>query len=239
MVFYKNLNPIIMEPKVLYGVGLGPGDPKWVTLEAISILNQSNIVAFITGLKGQSRAEKIGKYFLKTHTKKLFLKMPNTQSNSNNQDWQDIANNIQGILKTNDYCSIACLGDPLMYGSFTQILSLLPPSLKVNIIPGLWSGSVAASKLTKPWVKYNDSLVIISSLLDKKEMSKRINNHDSIVFLKVSGCEKKIYSILKDNALHKNSWLIQELGTTKQTITPFTKESKADTYFALILASKI
>lgn len=239
MVFYKDIKAIKMQPKVLYGVGLGPGDPKWITLEAISILNQSKVVAFITGLKGKSRAEKIGQSFLSSSTKKVFLKMPDSQAdNPNTQDWHEVVNKVQNLLKENNYLSIACLGDPLMYGSFTQILSLLPENINVKIVPGLWSGSVASAEIAKPWVTYNDSLVILSALLEKNELSKRIKNHNCMVFIKVYGNEKKIYSIIKENNLHLNSWLVQELGVN-QSITPFTKTSKANSYFALVWAKTL
>ena len=53
-----------MEKGKLYGVGIGPGDKELITLKAVNILKNADVIALPDSLSGKNRAYEIVKEYI-------------------------------------------------------------------------------------------------------------------------------------------------------------------------------
>ncbi|MGB2064448.1 MAG: SAM-dependent methyltransferase, partial [Marinomonas gallaica] len=49
---------------ILYGVGVGPGDPELLTLKAVRHIEEADVIAYLAGESGQSQAKQIAQVAL-------------------------------------------------------------------------------------------------------------------------------------------------------------------------------
>jgi precorrin-2/cobalt-factor-2 C20-methyltransferase len=115
---------------VLYGVGLGPGDPELVTLKAVRMIGAAKVVAYFAKQGRESHARKIARSHLRPGCEELLLAYPMTTERPFYQQeyiealrgfYEGSAERIAGILEEGRDVALLCEGDPLLYGSFMHI----------------------------------------------------------------------------------------------------------------------
>ena len=133
----------------LYGVGIGPGDPKLLTLRAHHILSQVPIV-FVpqksTGSK--SYAYSIIESLVGKSSQKIVALIFPMRKDSQEliPYWEKAAEEIWQHLAQGDDCAFVNEGDPLLYGTFIHVFEILRkryPKLTIEVIPGISSINAA------------------------------------------------------------------------------------------------
>lgn len=212
-----------MQKGVLYGVSVGTGDPELITVKGLRILQESNVVAFPSGINNQPGvAQSIVNRWLKPEQTLLPLDFPYLQDEQKlQQAWQKAAVQVMQYLTQGIDVSFACLGDVSFYSTFTylaQTLQALDSSIKIETIPGVCSPMAISSVLKVPLTVNRQKLAILPAIYSVLELETALNWAEVVVLLKVSSVYKEVWHILQERNLLESSWIVEKATFPDQKI---------------------
>jgi precorrin-2/cobalt-factor-2 C20-methyltransferase len=126
---------------VLIGVGLGPGDPNLLTLEAVNVLKSATKV-FVPGRMSYELA--------KPYSKPKILRFPMTHDKEQlSEAWDE---NVKIISKhaAAGKTAFGVLGDPNVFSTFSHIATIMKrdqPQIRIETVPGVSSITACFSLL--------------------------------------------------------------------------------------------
>jgi len=179
----------------LYGIGLGPGDPDLLTLKAVKVLQNADLIC-VPNSKGQSStALEIVRPHLSPKASTLamgFSMSPDLETRRAAR--RENAELIQDHLRQGQNVAFLTLGDPMLYSTYSYILDYLPTEFQVETVPGIYSFSAISSLLSQPLVKGDDKLAVICSF---DEAAKTImQSAEAVVCMKVSAYHQELFNYL-------------------------------------------
>lgn len=206
---------------ILYGIGVGPGDPELISIKGLRYLQQCSIVAYPAGINGkQGIAEQIITPWLRSQQQQLPLLFPYVQDTICLQAaWQQAALTVWAFLSKGQDVVFACEGDVSVYSTFTYLaetLLFLHPQAVVKRVPGISSPMAAAAALDMPLVYQRDRLAILPALQRLEDLQDVLMWADVIVLLKVSRVYPEVWQILKQEKLLQTSYVVIRASTTSQ-----------------------
>lgn len=219
----------------LFGIGVGPGEPGLLTLEAVKALQEARVIAVpqaraggesvalktIRGLDDIHRPVLEGKEILE-------LVFPMTgDPGVLGKAWQEAAGEVGSRIEKGTSVAFATLGDPSLYSTFSYLVSTLGEEFRardrelvVEIIPGINSFSAAASRLQVPLVEGNENLAVIPFHAGNKDKLKLILSlFDTVVLLKVHRSLDQILPVLEESGLLDCSYFVSRVGDEKEFIS--------------------
>ncbi|MEM6276030.1 MAG: SAM-dependent methyltransferase, partial [Pseudomonadota bacterium] len=108
-----------MSRGVLYGVGLGPGDPELITLKAARLIKAAPVIAYPTLAGAESFARRIASSLIDTEKTEIAIDVPMSVAREPAQAAYDTgAERISRALEGGRDVVCLCEGDPFFYGSF-------------------------------------------------------------------------------------------------------------------------
>lgn len=207
----------------LYGVSVGTGDPELITVKGLKILQNSQIVAFPSGINQRSGiAQSIISGWLQPHQQTLPLEFPYVRDTQTLQEaWNNAARKVWHYLQQGIDITFACLGDVSFYSTFTylaQTLQQLHPEAKIETVPGVCSPMAIASVLGIPLTVDRQRLAILPALYTVEELSTALDWAEIIVLLKVSSVYQQVWQILRQRNLLDSSWVVEKATCPEQKI---------------------
>lgn len=230
LVGFEDKSPIISvlidsEPQlgILYGIGVGPGDPELVSLKGLRLLKRAPVVAFPAGIGGRPGiAEQIVQDWLQPDQVRLALNFPYVQDDQVLElAWQQAAALVWHYLAQGQDVAFACEGDVSFYSTFSylaQALRQFQPQVRIETIPGICSPLAAAAALGVPLTSRRDRLVILPALYTVAELEAVLDWADVVVLLKVSSVYPQVWSVLARRHLLNQSWVIERATLPQQMI---------------------
>jgi precorrin-2/cobalt-factor-2 C20-methyltransferase len=149
----------------LIGVGVGPGDPGLLTLNAIAALNAADVVAHFAKAGNASNARTIAAEHLKNGVEELPLLYPVTTEIPKEDasyrvalhDFYDgAAAIIAAHLDRGRVVAVIAEGDPLFYGSYMHLHVRLAPRYPTEVIAGVTGMSGCWSAIGEPIAQGDD-----------------------------------------------------------------------------------
>ncbi len=207
---------------ILYGIGVGPGDPELLSIKGLRCLQQCPIVAYPAGINGQPGiAEQIVTPWL-TSQRRLPLVFPYVQDTVTLQEaWQQAALTVWDALSQGHDVAFACEGDVSVYSTFTYLaetLLFLSPQAMIKRIPGISSPMAAAAALGMPLTYQRDRLAILPALQRLADLTDALAWADVVVLLKVSRVYSAVWQILQERNLLQTSCVVVRASTPQQQI---------------------
>jgi precorrin-2/cobalt-factor-2 C20-methyltransferase len=196
-------------PGILYGVGVGPGDPELLTLKAARLLRETPVIAApVTHLEAESYALSVVASHLQPQQKVLKLHFPMLKDVAAKAGYRRAAAQaIAGELQAGRDVVFLTEGDPLLHSTFIYIVHDLPDGLLVEFIPGVSSITAAAAQAGLPLVYADQRLAVIPATFEQvAELKPILASFDTIVLLKVN----RVFDRLLD--------LLEELGLTDRAV---------------------
>lgn len=174
---------------ILYGLGVGPGDPELITLKAARVLNVVDVVFAAASTKNSySLALSIAKPHIPDLTSVRMLYFPMTTDREETaKAWRDHAQTIIDELEQGKKVAFLTLGDAMTYSTYGYILKnvqKMAPGLPVISVPGITSYQAAAACLNTPLVEGEDSLLLTSGAEGGDRLRQFAVSPESVVFLK-------------------------------------------------------
>lgn len=178
--------------KRLFGVGTGPGDVENLTLKAVRVINEADVI-FAPNNKGKNMALDTVKAFIRDK-KVIYIDFPMGQVER--EGYKCAAEIIEkGILKNG--CGVfLTIGDPMVYSTFIYIMEEIEKmGVEVEIVPGITSFTAGAAASKIPLTVKGDRFLLCDEMVDEDELK----CCDSICILKTSKGKEEILNTLEKN----------------------------------------
>ena len=208
-----------MERGVLYGVGVGPGDPELLTRKAQRILSQADVIAVPDKGAGEQTALKIvgelaeGKPLLRCHTPMV------RDRAALDAAYGQIAAGIAALLDEGKTVAYITLGDPSIYSTYLYIhRRVLSMGCTAEIIPGVPSFCAAAARLGLGLCEGSDRLLIVPA--SHRDVEDCLAVDANLVFMKAGREIGALKEKLADCGLLEHSGLVANCGLEGELICP-------------------
>jgi precorrin-2/cobalt-factor-2 C20-methyltransferase len=229
----------------LIGIGVGPGDPGLVTLNAIAALNAADVVAHFAKDGNASNARTIAAAHLKPGVEELPLLYPvTTEIPKQDAAYRDAirgfydraAEAIAARLDGGRVVAVIAEGDPLFYGSYMHLHVRLSSRYPTEVIAGVTGMSGCWSAVGAPIAQGDDVFTVLPATLPEFELERRLADTDAAIVMKIGRHLAKVRRAL-DRAGRLDRAIYVERGTmANAAVMPLV--DKLDTiapYFAIVL----
>lgn len=166
-----------MKPGKLYGVGIGPGDPRYLTLRAADVLRSADVIFTVISRNASSSVSRSVVEYLRPRGE-IRLQMFSMSRDKATREAQVRANAdaIIDELRAGRDCAFATLGDAMTYSTFGYVLDRIRgaiPDIEVEIVPGVTSFATLAAKAETVLVENGEQLRVIPSF--RSEMAESLD----------------------------------------------------------------
>lgn len=228
---------------IFYGIGVGPGDPELLTMRAINVLKEVDvIIAPKTEKKEDSVALEIARPYLKAEVevvKQVFPMVVNFEQSP--EAWQQNKAEILALLEQGKKVAFLTLGDPMFYSTYIYVFRLLEnEGYPIETVPGITAFCAIGSKLGYPLVEGNDILSIIPATADAEKIRSVMAVTDNVVLMKVYKNFPEIVDLLTENKLTDRAVMLSRCGLPDEEVIrdlEAEKEKKVN-YLSTILARR-
>ncbi len=153
---------------ILYGVGVGPGDPELMTLKAVRLIKENEVIA-VPGEKAEDTvAYKIAVQAVPELAEKelLSLHMPMTHDREElERNHEKAAETVISVLEQGKHVIFLTLGDPVIYSTFSYVQKRVEKrGYKTGIVSGITSFCAAGARLNTPLVEWNEPLHVLPAV---------------------------------------------------------------------------
>lgn len=227
----------------LYGVGIGPGDPQYLTLRAADILRSVDIIFTVISQNANvSTSQQVVEYLKPQGEIRLQVFTMSQDKGIRESQVQANANEIIKALQAGHNCAFATLGDAMTYSTFgyvSKIIKELIPELELEIVPGITSFATLAAKSGTVLVENGEQLRIIPSFKAEAVQSLDFPKGSTTILLKTYRNRKELMGRLE---IEDNIDIIygEHLTMADQVILSDIKSigERPETYLSLIMIKK-
>ena len=243
-IFNLKRKNYLFKPSLTF-VGVGPGDPKLLTIAALDAISDASLVAFpIAKIGEESVAASIASDFTK-NKKFLPILFPMVLDNDQlKRAWEEASANLIEEVNNGERVVLLCQGDPSLYATSSYIIKLIKlnhPLLSLKIIPGVSSFNAAAAEAQLPLVLNKEELLICpvpDSVSDLENLLETnvINYNKVVVLLKLGKRWTWVREVLCNMDLLSTTTLAKRVGFSDQEIDNASNISgKSIHYFSLLI----
>lgn len=224
---------------LLYGVGVGPGDPELMTLKAVRIIKACPVVAAPVNAAQESLAYTIASSAVPEMAEKEFLPLPSPMVR-NRAEVEAVhtrnARMLERHLDEGDDVAFLTLGDPSLYSTFGYLRHAIEADgYDVLTVSGVTSFCAAAARAGATLAEGDDPLHILpASLLSDINLLKAPG---TFVLMKAGARLHEIKAALKARGLR--AYAIERCGLEDERVYPDLAHMPDDaSYLTLVVASR-
>jgi len=229
----------------LYGIGVGPGDVRYLTLRAAGLARAVDVVAFFAKRGHPGNARRIVAPLLKGGQEEARLEYPVTDEiPAEHPDYQqkiagfyrESAARLAALLRAGKSVGLLAEGDPFFYGSFMHMWRRLAVDFPVEVVPGVtgMSGCWTRAKLPMTWG--DDTLAVLPGTLAEERLVERLRHTDAAVIMKVGKNLAKVRRAVEQAGLLSRAVYVERGTMQEERILPLAECGEArGAYFAMVL----
>jgi precorrin-2/cobalt-factor-2 C20-methyltransferase len=228
----------------LYGIGVGPGDARYLTLRAAGLVQAVDVLAYFAKKGAPGNARRIVAPLVAEGRVERRLEYPLTDevpadSAEYRQKigafYRETAAALAGLLREGRSVGLLAEGDPFFYGSFMHMWRRLAADFPVEVVPGVTGMSGCWTRANLPMTWGDDTLAVLPGTLDEGRLVERLRLADAAVIMKVGRNLAKVRRAVEAAGLLSRAVYV-ERGTMKgERILPLTECGPAGAYFAMVL----
>lgn len=231
---------------LLYGVGLGPGDPDYMTVRARDIiLKADRLVHFCKrGRRGNARitADAI---IAPDPAREIELAFPVTIEVPVEDEgytgpiaafYDEAAEQLAGEMAAGRSIAVLCDGDPFFYGSFMHLWRRLAHRFPTEVVPGVTGMAGAWARADAPISWGDDVMTVVPGTLAESELTRRLADTDAAVIMKLGRNLPKVRRALQAAGLINRAIYVERATMAGQVVTRLAEKSDDEApYFSMIL----
>ena len=231
----------------LYGVGIGPGDPQYLTLRAVDVLRSVDIIFTVISRNVSDSISKQVVDSLEPTAQMSMLVFSMSRDNTEREAQIDAnAEKVMEAMKEGKSCAFATLGDPMTYSTFAYVLERVIkkyPEADVEIVPGVTSFATLAAKSKTVLVENRQMLRVVPSFKNNDVEKLEFPENSTTILLKTYRTRKALLERLKkEQANGKIREIIygEELSMPTERIVRSLDEiaELPEAYFSMIMVKK-
>ena len=217
----------------LYGIGVGPGDSELLTVKAVRIIENCDVVVAPAAEDGGvSIALETAKEYIKEGTEVITKHFP-MRGNNRLEKVGEIYRLIESKLQEGKNVAFLTIGDPYVYSTYIHLLTYIEDhGFNVQTVPGITSFCAAASIVNRTLVVGDEPLLIIPG-----SRVEDIKDEKYVVIMKMYKHEEKVIKVLEEKGF--DYIYVSRAGRDGQNILKDKEKILQERdYMSLILASK-
>jgi precorrin-2/cobalt-factor-2 C20-methyltransferase len=229
----------------LYGIGVGPGDARYLTLRAAALVRSVDVLAYFAKKGREGNARKIVSALVDGTRRELKFVYPVTDeipadhpdySAQIAQFYRETASAIERELKDGRSVGLLAEGDPFFYGSFMHMWRRLDTIVPVEVVPGVTGMSGCWTRANAPITWGDDILTVVPGTLDEASLAQRLAASDAAVIMKIGRNLAKVRRAVEAAGLTERAIYVERGTMAEERILPL-KECAgiAGTYFAMVI----
>ena len=223
-----------------YAVGVGPGDPSLLTLQAVKVLNSCPVIAAPRTKSGKMTALDIIRQVIELDGKEVipldFTMSRDISEQKNNHT--EITEQITVRLAEGQDVAMINLGDVSLYATAGYLLEPIRcAGYSVRCVPGVTSYSAVAAALGQSLAE-RDTPVHIIPLLDEN-WNEVLELRGTKVFMKPGKRLPSLVAHLRETGRSEKAWLVSNCGMEgERIISPLNDCSDKDNYFTIVIVKE-
>ena len=235
----------------LFCVGCGPGDPELLTIRALNLITEADVIFVPTSkLDKPSIALSIVAKYIKKTTKIINLVFPMVKDKDALKDyWKKNTLEISQMVRAGKKTLYLTVGDPSLYSTWIYIHRELKKNhkdIEIEIIPGITSIFAFAAESKIGLVEGNEHLSIVPACYDLNKVKNTVKASDTIVFLKDGRYFDNVIEMLSDSGFGEETQIaIAQDVSTKENILEIKhlkdlkgKKQPSQKYFSIMVVKR-
>jgi len=220
---------------ILYGVGVGPGDPELLTVKAARILREADVIAAPRTGGGAQAALEIAADYIRG---KPILDCSTPMSRDRTAAlaaYADAAQRIAALLEEGKTVAFLTLGDPTVYSTYFYIHRLVEgQGYEARLIPGVPSFCAAAARLDMALCEGKERLLIVPAGYEDLEESLDVKANK--VLMKAGRSIVDLQELLRRRGELERASLVANCGMEGEQVYPhFSEMAEPTGYFSLVV----
>ena len=231
---------------ILYGVGLGPGDPDLMTVKARRVLASSKTIAYFRKPGRPGHARTIVEGLLPAGgVHEIALEYPVTTELPVESEgyvqairafYAQAAVRLAELLDRGENVALLCEGDPFFYGSFLHMYDRLRATHTVEVIPGITGMSGCWTAAKAPITYGDDVLTVLPGTMAAAALTEKLKGTDAAVIMKVGRNLAKIRRCLEQAGRLDEAIYVERGTMAGQRVVRLAELDHAGApYFSIIL----
>lgn len=223
---------------ILYGAGVGPGDPELMTLKVVRLIRENEVVALPGPVAEETVAYQIAVQAVPELAQKTLVavNMPMTHDQDEmNRNHDKAADTIEAYLKEDRNVVFLTLGDPTIYSTYLYIQKrIIARGYRTELVSGITSFCAAAARTNTPLVEWNEQLHVLPAV---HRLDSRLDLPGNYILMKSGKKMNQVKEILAESG--RDVVMVENCGMENEHIYRSVDEIPDDAgYYSLIIAKE-
>jgi precorrin-2/cobalt-factor-2 C20-methyltransferase len=230
----------------LYGIGVGPGDVRYLTLRAASLVGSVDVIAYFAKAGREGNARRIVTPLLGMAARpEEKLEYPVTDEFPVADPRYDgpiaafygvSAERLARHLDAGRSVGLLAEGDPFFFGSFMHMWHRLADRFPVEVVPGVTGMSGCWTRANTPITWGDDTLTVLAGTLDEAVLTRRLSDTEAAVIMKVGRNLAKVRRAVEAAGCLDRAIYIERGTMDGERIAPLAEiADESGPYFAIVL----
>ena len=224
---------------ILYGVGVGPGDPELLTAKAIRLLRECDAIAAPKSADGRQTALDIASPYIGQDKTILLLDMPMTHDRqARNASHDAAADALCALLDEGKTVVFLTLGDPTIYSTYWYVHKRVAArGYAAELVPGVPSFCAAAAAMGRALCEDGEMLHIIPASHGREREGLALPG--SKVLMKAGRGVLRVRDELRESGQLEQAALVERCGMEgERVICDLDELDEPSGYFSIILVKE-
>lgn len=229
----------------LYGIGVGPGDVRYMTLRAVGLVRSVDVLAYFAKRGHEGNARKVVAPLLNGALRELKFEYPYTDEiaaadpayvDAIGDFYRATAQTLGEELSCGRSVGLLAEGDPFFYSSFMHMWHRLESAYPVEVVPGVTGMSGCWTRANSPITWGDDVLTVMPGTLDEPALIERLSRSDAVVIMKVGRNLAKVRRAVEAAGLIDRAIYVERGTMAEERILPLAEcDAATGPYFAMVL----
>ena len=223
---------------IFYGIGVGTGDPEYLTLKAVRLIKQADVVAYLKSEAGTTIARDIAAEWIDQQQQMAIIMPYKKDRTGANHAYDNGAKKIEMYLQQGLNVVFLCEGDPLFFGSYIYLHQRLSARYQCQVIAGISAIHAATALAQIPLTQQQERLAIVSSRNTDTEILQALAQYTSVVIMKAGVARPRLLALIAQSQRLEDTCYVQRAGQEGEEIVWDMEQltGKGD-YFSLLIVS--